>query len=112
MSTVRATADVTPRVLFTAPKVAKGKLTSIKVDNQGTAARTIRIQDRFTPDSSAEVPAPAEQTIDRLQFTVGAGTTFDISQDELQDVEVLGTCQVVADAVEPACVVLVGYHMT
>ena len=112
MATARATADVTPRVLFTAPKVAKGRLTSIKIDNQGAAARTIRLQDRFTPDPSAGVPAPAEQTIDRLQVTVSAGATQDIPETELRDVEVLGTCQVVADAVEPACVVSIGYHMT
>ena len=112
MATVRATADVTPRVLFTAPGVAKGRLTSIKVDNQGAAARTIRIQDKFTPDPSAGVPTPAEQTIDRLQVTVGAGTTQDIPETELKDVEVLGTCQIVADAADPACVVSIGYRIT
>ena len=111
MPTARATADVAPAVLFTCPRVAKGRLTSIKVDNQGAAARTIRIQDRFTPDPSAEAPAPAERTIDRLQFTVGAGLTADIPETELRDVEILGTCQVVADAVEPTCVISIGYHL-
>ena len=112
MSTARVTANVDPVMLFTCPRVAKGKLTSIKVDNQGAAARTIRIQDRFTPDPSAGVPAPAEQTIDRLQFTVGAGLTADIPETELRDVEILGVCQVVADAVEPLAVVSIGYHLT
>ena len=111
MATVRATADVAPRILFVTPGVAKGKLTSIKIDNQGAAARTIRIQDRFTPDPSAGVPAPAEQTIDRLQFTVGAGLTADIPETELRDIEILGACQVVADAVEPLTVVSIGYHL-
>ena len=110
MSTVRTTADVTPVALFTTPRVAKGRLTSVKIDNQGTAARTIRIQDRFTPDPSAGVPAPTERVIDRVQLTVGAGLTETLSSEQLEDIQILGTCEAVASATDPATVIIIGYH--
>ena len=110
MSTARVTANVDPVMLFTCPRVAKGKLTSIKVDNQGAAARTIRIQDRFTPDPSAGVPTPAEQVIDRVQLTVGAGLTETLSSEQLEDIQILGTCEAVASATDPATVIIIGYH--
>ena len=110
MSTVRATADTTPVTLFSVPKIAKGKLTSVKVDNQGAAAVTVRLRDRFVPDASAGVPSPVEQIIDRVQLTVGAGLTGTLSSEELKDTQILGTCETVANVTDAATVIIVSYH--
>ena len=110
MPTSRATADTVPIVMFETPGVAKGKLTSVKIDNQGAAPRTITLQDTFTPDPSVGAPTPASVTIDRFHITIGAGVTTIVSKDELKDVEILGRCEVVANALDAATVIIVGYH--
>jgi hypothetical protein len=112
MATARVTANTTAQDLFSTPKVRKGKLTSVKVDNQSAAARTVRLQDVFTPDASAAVPSPSAQTIERLQITVGAGLTADVPADELKDVEFLGDAKAIADAIDAACVITVAYHFS
>jgi len=96
--------------LFSTPKVKKSKLTSVKVDNQGTADRTIHLRDVFTTDVSAKAET-GEKEIERLQITVGAGLTADVPETELKDVEFLGVCKCYADAAEPLCIIIVGHHM-
>ena len=108
--TARVTANTVPQVLFVTPGVSKGVLSSMKVDNQGATAITVRIQDRFTPHASAGVAAPTEVTLDRIQVTIGAGLTGTLSSEELKDVQILGTCEAVASTTDPAAVVIVGYH--
>lgn len=109
MPVARVTAHTEPQVLFATPKVKKAKLSSIKIDNRSPALRIIRIQDFFTPDPSAGAPAPTPQTLEKLQFGVPAGTTLDISENELKDIEILGVCRAVADEIAPLCVIIVGY---
>ena len=65
----------------------------------------------FTPDPSVKVPSPSEQTIERLQISVGAGLTADVPETELKDVEFLGDTKAIADAIDTSCVIIVGYHM-
>jgi len=110
MPTARVTAHTTAQALFSVPKHVVGKVTSVKVDNQGGAARTVRLQDIFTPDASAGVSAPSEQTKERLQITVGAGLTADVMETELRDLRFLGAVKAIANAVDANCVIIVGYH--
>jgi len=110
MSTARTTANTAAQDLFATPKHAKGKLTALKVDNQGAALRTVRLQDIFTPDVSEGVASPAQQTIERIQISVGAGLTADVPKDELEDCEFLGTCKGIANAVDASCVIIATYH--
>lgn len=111
MATARATAHTTAVSLFTAPRNKRVKLTSITVDNQGAAARTVRIQDLFTPDPSMGTPVPTLKTIERAQLTVGAGLTGSMSAEELKNVPILGEAKAISDAVDANCVIIVSYSM-
>jgi len=110
MSTARVTANTADQALFSTPKHYKAKLTSVKVDNQGAALRTVRLRDIFTPDPSVGVPSPSAQTIERLQISVGAGLTADVPETELRDLEMLGDAKAIASAIDTACVIIVGYQ--
>jgi len=110
MPTARVTANTAAQALFSVPKHVVGKVTSVKVDNQGGAARTVRLQDIFTPDVSAGVAVPSEQTKERLQITVGAGLTADVMETELRDLRFLGAVKAIASAIDANCVIIVGYH--
>ena len=112
MSTARCTADTTPVALWSKQLHSRAKVTSVKVDNQSAAARTIRLQDIFTPDASVGVPSPSAQTIERLQITVGAGLTADVPETELRDLEMLGDAKAIADAISTVAVIIVGYHFS
>lgn len=110
MATANVTADTTAQALFTTPKVKKGKLSSLKIDNQSGAPRTVRLQDIFTPDPSNGTPSPVLTTEERLQVTVAAGATYSLSEEDLKDVEMLGDAKAIADGIAAACVIIVGYH--
>jgi len=110
MATKRVTANTAAQELFNTPEHSKGKLTSLEVDNQGAAARTVRLQDVFTPDASAGVSSPTEQTVERKQVTVGAGLTASVPKEELEDLEFLGSCRAIASAIDASCVIIAGYH--
>jgi hypothetical protein len=110
MPTAQVTANVTAQTLFTTPKHKKGKLTSLIVDNQSEAKKTIMIQDVFTPDATAKVSSPSQQTKTRVQLTVDAGLTATLDELSLRDVEFLGTAQAVANATDAACVITVVYR--
>lgn len=96
--------------LFSTPKVKKAKLTSVNVDNQGAAARTIHLRDDFTTDASVKAAAAAK-TIEKLQITVGPGLTADVMETELKNKEFLGDCKCYADAAEPLCIIIVDYEL-
>lgn len=111
MATSRVTANTVAQSLFTAPKNKRAKLTSITVDNQGAAARTVRIQDLFTPDPSKGTPSPTQQTIERVQLTVGAGLTGNMPAEELKSVPILGEAKAIASAIDADCVIIVSYEL-
>lgn len=111
MSTAQVTSNTSAQTLFTVPEHQKAKITSINVDNQGSASRTIKIQDIFTPDESNGDSSPSEQTKLRQQLTVGAGLTASVSEEELKDVECLGVAKALGSAIDSSCVVVVSYHL-
>ena len=110
--TARVTAHTTAVALFSTPKVKKAKITAIDIDNQSTAARTVRLQDIFTPDASVGVTTPSAPSppIERFQATVGSGVSFSADEPSLKDLEVLGDAKAIADAIEADCVVIIKYH--
>ena len=112
MSTSRVLAHTTAQALWSKQLHSKAKVTSVKVDNQGAALRTVRLQDIFTPDASVGVPSPSAQTIERLQISVGAGLTADVPETELRDLEMLGDAKTIADAIAATAVIIVGYHFS
>ncbi|MBW2673760.1 MAG: hypothetical protein JRD89_10165 [Deltaproteobacteria bacterium] len=89
----------------------KGVLTGLKIDNQGSADRTVTITDVFTPDASEGVSSPSEQTITRLQVTVGAGLTANVPKEELEDCKFLGVAKATGDAIDASCVIIAIYHL-
>ncbi len=112
MATSRVTASNVVQSLFTTPKHIKGKLSAVNIDNQSGAARTIQIQDVFTPDASAGTPGPLAQTRYRLQVTVPGTASLSFDEKSLKDIECLGAVGALADAVAAACVIVVNYHFS
>jgi len=110
MATAYATADTTPVTLFTVDLAHRGKLSSIIVDNQSGGSRTLVFQDVFTPNASVGTPSPVLQTKIRKQITVGNLLSGSLDELDLEDVDVLGILQVVADAISVACKISVSYH--
>ena len=110
MATKKVTAHTTAVALFSAPKVKKAKITAIDIDNQSGAARTVRLQDIFTPDDSVG-EAGSEETKERFQATVGSGVSFSADEPSLKDLEVLGDAKAIADSIEDTCVIIVKYHL-
>jgi hypothetical protein len=110
MPTARVLANTAAQLLLSVPKHQKAKITSIDIDNQGVAARTVRLQDIFTPDVSAGEPSPTPQTKERFQATVGSGVSFSADELSLKDLEFLGDVKAIASAIDPSCVVIVKYH--
>ena len=109
MATKKVTANTAAVALFSAPKVKKAKITAIDIDNQSGAARTVRLQDIFTPDDSVGATG-SEETKERFQATVGSGVSFSADDPSLKDLEVLGDAKAIADAIEATCVIIIKYH--
>jgi len=111
MPTATASANTAAQTMFVTPVIKKGKIKSVNIDNQDTSDHTIRLIDTFTPDASNGTPSPSVQTLYPRQWTVGKGLTADISEKELKGLDILGTCQVVADAIAALCVIKVSYDL-
>lgn len=109
MPTARVAAHTTAQALFTTPKHVVGRITGINIDNQSGAARTIRIQDVFTPDASVGVPVPVAQTIERFQITVATVTSVQVPDYVLKDIRMLGAAKAIADAIAATCIIVVNY---
>lgn len=109
MPTAKVTANTAAQTLWTTPKHKKGKLTALNIDNQGSAKRTIKIQDVFTPDPSTGVPSPTEHTLERVQVSVDVGLSASLDEASLENVEFLGTAKAVADAADAGCVIIAVY---
>ena len=110
MPTARVTANTTAQDLFETPRHDKGILSALEVDNQSGGARTVWLQDVFTPDTSVGQTSPSEQTLTRSTITVGDGLTGIISAEELEDAEFLGTAKAIADSLITSCVITARYH--
>jgi hypothetical protein len=86
------------------------KPTSIIINNDGGSAdRTIRVQDIFTPDVTNGEDTPIETTVDRGRWDVIQGDMVVLNEEELQGMKCLGALKVIADAVDTGCYITVGY---
>lgn len=84
--------------------------TSITIDNNGGSAdRTLRVRDTFTPDVTNGVASPSEQTVDRLRMFVLLGDTITLGEEDLKGVKCLGSLSIIADAIDANCHISVGY---
>ena len=105
---------VTPTVIATEKLNAKKRITALSVDNVGgAAARTVQIQDRFTPAITNAVPVPAVQTPSRFNagaLANGAGNVRTFSENQLKNVVVLGQLELIIDVADAGCVVSVAWE--
>lgn len=84
--------------------------TSVAIDNDGgSAARTIRVQDVFTPDVTNGTASPVETTVDRGRWDVPQGDSLVLSEQDLKGIKCLGALKVIGDAVDTGCYISVGY---
>jgi hypothetical protein len=112
MATARTPAVISTSIatLATVPYDRKLRMTSITINNQGAALNTIHFRDDVTIDPSVGNPSGSSQTIEKAQYSVGAGLTVEIKADELREKEFLGTLKCYADSAEPACITIVDYE--
>jgi len=104
------TANVANQVVAAAVRNGVYKPTSITIDNTlGAADRIINVRDTFTPSISNAVPVPVAQNINRLQVTCFMGEILNLGEPDLAGVKCLGSLGIIADAVDAACFVSVGY---
>lgn len=96
--------------LATVPLHRKIVPTSIIIDNQGVVVHTITFRDDFTTDAGVNNVAAA-QTIQKCQYSVGAGLTASIKADELNDKEFIGALKCYADSADPLCIITVDYKI-
>ena len=84
--------------------------TSMVIDNKdGSADRTIWIQDVLTPSAYYGEESPSETTVDRYRITVIQGDIVSLSEEDLKGVKCLGALYIDADADDSDCHITVGY---
>lgn len=114
MPSAVTTMAATPTVIATEKQTARKKITALNVDNVGGAgARTVQVQDRFTPSITNAVPAPAVQTPSRFSagaLAAGAGNVRTFSRNELENVTVLGQLELIIDVADAGCVVSIAWE--
>ncbi len=99
-----------PQIVALERRDAKIRPTYLLVDNSlGAADRRITLRDRFTPDISAGVAAPVLQNVEKLTAT-WVITGCDSLKDELKDIEILGDLLCYANAIDPGCIITIGYE--
>ncbi|MBA7593417.1 hypothetical protein ES703_00337 [subsurface metagenome] len=113
MPSLVTTMAATPTVIATEKPNAKKKITSLIIDNVGgAAARTVQVQDRFTPSITNAVPVPAVQTPSRFSITIpnGAGNVWNFDETELRNVDVLGQLELIINVADAGCIVSIAWE--
>lgn len=106
-----APVGVPPGALVSAAvRNAKHKVTSLAIDNTvGIANHLIQVVDSFTPDASNLVAVPVFTTVVRYQRNVLMGDALVLEEEDLKGVECLGNLSILAEAVDGACSITVGW---
>jgi len=107
MASVVVSANTTPQTAFTVPPNKIGKIKLLEIDNQEASAITITLLDAFIPTPSIGNPTPAPVAVTRKVVTVPSGGYYTEKLDGY--IEILGVCQVVANAVGVNCRITVCY---
>lgn len=95
------TANIVAQTVFTAPLNKKVHITGIEVDNRSAGGVTLSLQDVFTTTATTAAVAAAITAV-RKRFSVGAGTTFEWS-DETKSIEIFGACSILSSATQANC---------
>lgn len=105
------TAHTTAVSVATERKDRAYRVKTLVTDNSGGgAARTIRIQDIFTPAATNGVDTPTETTVDRWRGATILAGVDSYGEEDLKGVKVLGALKVIADAIDAGCYITVGYE--
>ncbi|KKM66365.1 hypothetical protein LCGC14_1481950 [marine sediment metagenome] len=110
MPSLIVTASTTAQSVAAAVRNGVHEPTSMTIDNEaGSADRTIRIQDVFTPDVTNGTASPSETTVDRGRWDVPQGDSLVLSEQDLKGIKCLGALKIIGDAVDANCHISVGY---
>ncbi|MDD4984408.1 MAG: hypothetical protein PHQ43_01265 [Dehalococcoidales bacterium] len=122
MPSKSVTANVSGALLFQENKHKKANFVGITVDHQSSGTQTIQIYDCFTAISGKWASGGASQSQEdfatnvlsgkiRQQITVQSGQTTVLAEQQLKDVQVLGSAYIVATATATGCVITAQYEM-
>jgi hypothetical protein len=110
MPSKRVTANTTVQSVAAAVRNGVHIPTSVTIDNDGGSQDLqISIQDIFTPVATNGDASPTEQTVNRHTIDVLQGDVLTLSEEDLKGVKCLGTLGIIADAIDAACYITVGY---
>ncbi len=110
MPAVTVTANTTVQPVAPAVRNGVHVPVSMTIENdQGSADRTIRIRDSFTPDVTNGQASPSATTVDRHRVVVPMGSNLILNEDDLKGIKCLGSLGIIADAVDAGCYISVGY---
>lgn len=98
----------TGRTLFTTPKHAVGKLTSLLIDSRD-AASVVTINDQFSGDVTNGVASPTVQSGVLFQRTVFSGQQVVLEKQMLEDIRTFGIVNAYASASRDI-VLVANYH--
>jgi hypothetical protein len=107
MPSGRVTANTSPQTIATAPKVKKGKVTFIQIENRHTAAVQVTLQDVYSVITPTGV---IMRTVVKKTFTpVAAGGRL-FEEFTEPEIEFIGALQAVADTTTADCEITVGWR--
>ncbi len=90
--------------------ISKHKPSSMTIDNSGAIVdHNIEIWDSFTTDASHGAVA-AFTTIRRHRVSALAGDVVILEKEDLAGVECLGNLSILADAIDAACLISIGWE--
>jgi len=107
MASGRVTANTTAQTITTAPKIKKGVVTFIQIENRHTAAVQVTLQDVYSVITPAGVTT---RTVTKKTFVpVAAGDSLTIEFAN-PEIEFIGALQAVADTTTANCEITVGWR--
>ena len=110
-------------LLWNAHEHNRAELLGLTVDNQHTAAETIKLYDGFNTDASKTAATGATQAAEnlmlsgvgsgliRIQVTVPAGETVKLGEEDCKGIEFLGRGTAIASALSSDCIVIAQYKL-
>jgi hypothetical protein len=91
--------------ILTLPARFKGLVRRLSVRNDSGATRTLNFNDQFTPDASAGVSSPSQQTVERRRMVIANATTVELDGTENPIFKLLNNFRVAIDTGSTAVVV-------
>lgn len=110
------TADTTAKVIAAEVRTHRQYPTSITFNNHdGVTDHTFTLQDIFTPSPSngnsyQTSPPLSPVTVNRGIWTVDQGSVVTLEKDDLEGIKCIGAMELLAEAIDAACFITVGYR--